>query len=207
MHHSPRVPPACGAPRTSQQAGFSLVEITLAIGIIAFAFVALFGLLPSGLAVFRQSIDAANEMWIMQELNTMIQVTDWAKDSSTGKSKVESLSHSQGGMIYFYDEEGRLIDTALTLDPSGDSDIEPKRLYAVKMELDRVERPGGGNSASDRYMPNAYRVSIVFAPYNNPAARNEFTAIKSPDDLKNLPKTTALRTRSFLVSRMGSENE
>lgn len=206
MHQAPRMSNAALPPK-SDESGFSLVEITLAIGIIAFAFVALFGLLPSGLAVFRQSIDAANEMWIMQDLNTMIQVTDWSKDSGSGKSKVEALSFSKGGLIYFYDEEGRLTDTSQSLDRSGSNEIELKRLYAVKLELDRVERPGGGGGAAGNFIPNTYRVSTIFAPYTNRLALEEFTAIKSPEDLKNLPKNTALKTRSFIVSRMGSEKE
>ena len=205
MHRTPSLPRTVRPPE-SAESGFSLVEITLAIGIIAFAFVALFGLLPSGLSVFRQSIDAANEMWIMQDLNTMIQVTDWSKDSG-GKSKVEALAFSQGGLIYFYDEEGRLIDTAQNLDPSGTSEIELKRLYAVKLEIDRAERPGGGTGGDDRYIPNTYRVIAIFAPYTNPAALKEFQAILKPDDLKQLKKGTALKTRSFIVSRMGSQKE
>ena len=46
--------------------GFSLVEVSLAIGIIAFAFVALFSLMPTGLTTFRSAIDTSNETWIMQ---------------------------------------------------------------------------------------------------------------------------------------------
>ena len=206
MHQAPCFLRAARAPK-SDQSGFSLVEITLAIGIIAFAFVALFGLLPSGLSVFRQAIDSANEMWIMQDLNTMIQVTDWSKDSGTGKSKVESLAFSKGGLIYFYDEEGRLTDTAPNLNSSGNNEIDLKRLYAVKLEIDRVERPGGGTGGDDVYIPNTYRVITIFAPYTNPAALKEFAAVQGPDDLKKLNKGTALKTRSFIVSRMGSQKE
>ena len=206
MHQTPSLPGAVRRPKRNES-GFSLVEITLAIGIIAFAFVALFGLLPSGLGVFRQSIDAANEMWIMQDLNTMVQVTDWSKDSGSGKSKVEALSFSKGGVIYFYDEEGRLTDTAPGLEASGTPDIERKRLYAVKMELDRIQRPGGGTGSADHFIPHTYRVNVIFAPYNMPAAREEFTAITSSDDLKQLKKGSLLKTRSFVVSRMGSEKE
>lgn len=207
MHQLPGFPrPALS--RKSDESAFSLVEITLAIGIIAFAFVALFGLLPTGLSVFRQSIDAANEMWIMQDLNTMIQVTDWSKDTKTGKSKVESLAFDKGGLIYFYDEEGRLTDTGRSLSPSANAAAEIKRLYAVKLVIDRVERPGGGIAGGDdQYMPNTYRVSTIFAPYTNPAALEQFTAIETPDDLKLLDKSSDLRTRSFIVSRMGSEKE
>ena len=41
------------------RAGFSLVEVTLAIGIVAFAFVAVFGMLPTGLGLFRETMNTA----------------------------------------------------------------------------------------------------------------------------------------------------
>ena len=49
----------------------------MAIAIIAVAFVALFALLPVGLNGFRASMDTANETWIMQGVNSMIQTTEW----------------------------------------------------------------------------------------------------------------------------------
>src|SRR4051812_25122874 len=61
------------------RAGFSLVEVALAIGIVAFAFVALLGLIPTGLNTFRQAIDKKNETAIVQDLNSMVQVTPWDK--------------------------------------------------------------------------------------------------------------------------------
>lgn len=204
MHQSPSSPRIARV-RKLDESGFSLVEITLAIGIIAFAFVALFGLLPSGLSVFRQSIDAANEMWIMQDLNTMIQVTDWSKDPSTGKSKVESLAFNRGGLIYFYDEEGRLTDTARSIGANQNSAIEIRRLYAVKLVIDKVERPGGGSGgADDGFLPNTYRICTVFAPYTSPVALEQFTAIDSSEDIRDLSKTSPIKTRAFIVSRMGS---
>jgi uncharacterized protein (TIGR02598 family) len=50
--------------RLRRVAGFSLIEVTLAIAIIAFAFIALIGLLPAGLGVFAQTVDATNELRI-----------------------------------------------------------------------------------------------------------------------------------------------
>ena len=71
------------APQFSQNrnhSGFSLVEVALAIGIIAFAFVSLFALMPTGLNTFRAAIDTSNETWIMQGMNSMIQTTDFTGD-------------------------------------------------------------------------------------------------------------------------------
>jgi uncharacterized protein (TIGR02598 family) len=55
--------------------GFSLIEVAISLGIVAFAFVALLGVMPSGLSSFRTAIDSSNESWIMQGMNSMIQVT------------------------------------------------------------------------------------------------------------------------------------
>jgi type II secretory pathway pseudopilin PulG len=41
----------------SARSGFSLVEVVLAVGVVAFAFVAIMGLIPAGIHQFRQAID------------------------------------------------------------------------------------------------------------------------------------------------------
>lgn len=110
-------------------------------------------------------------------------------------------------MIYFYDEEGRLVDSAKSLSPSTKATDEIRRLYAVKLVIDKVERPGGAVGGGSPFMPNTYRVSTIFAPYVNPAALAEFKTIDTPDQLKLLDKKTQLKTRSFIISRMGSEKE
>src|ERR1700742_1236811 len=43
--------------RKSKRQGFSLVEVVLALGIVAFAFVAILGLIPAGMSTFRQAIN------------------------------------------------------------------------------------------------------------------------------------------------------
>ena len=44
------------------RSGFSLVEVIVALGIVAFAFVGLLGIIPSGLNTFRQSVDQARAL-------------------------------------------------------------------------------------------------------------------------------------------------
>src|SRR5687767_6185048 len=87
----------------SDSSGFSLVEVAMSIGIIAFAFVALFALVPTGLTTFRESIDISNETWIMQNMNSMVQTTDFRK--------IEDLDFEKSGEIYYFDEEGKRTDT------------------------------------------------------------------------------------------------
>jgi prepilin-type N-terminal cleavage/methylation domain-containing protein len=49
--------PRADAHTPGRQAGFTLVEVALAIAVIAFAFVALLSLLPAGLTTFRRALD------------------------------------------------------------------------------------------------------------------------------------------------------
>ncbi len=182
--------------RRQARRGFSLIEITLSLGIIAFAFVALFGLLPMGLSVFRTSVDAANEMWIMQDLNTMVQVTEWPQ--------VKKLSFEESGEIYYYDEEGRLVDSEKNA--SQEPAVQFKRLYAVKLVVDDFARPSASNSEGNTdVLPNTLRVIAVFAHKGNPGAMVDFASITTAESIAALKKNSGVKTRTFLVARMDSE--
>ncbi len=74
---------------------FSLVEVTLALGVVAFAFVSLFALLPIGLGVSREAIDNTVTAQIAQQLATQAQQTDFSK-----------LSQLDGAIFYFNEEGG-----------------------------------------------------------------------------------------------------
>lgn len=54
-----------------------MVEVTLAIGVVAFAFVALVGLLPVGLQTFRRAVDASVGAQIAQRIVNDVQQTDF----------------------------------------------------------------------------------------------------------------------------------
>ncbi|MCE9612460.1 MAG: Verru_Chthon cassette protein B [Chthoniobacter sp.] len=57
--------------------GFSLIEVVLCIGIVAFAFLAIFGMLPVGLSTFRQAMDNTVGSQIVQRLVGEAQQTDF----------------------------------------------------------------------------------------------------------------------------------
>ena len=61
------IPPPLNA-RRGKEAGFSLVEIAIAIGILAVALVALIGLMPAGMANFRKAMDTSVTAQIAQRL-------------------------------------------------------------------------------------------------------------------------------------------
>jgi len=54
--------------RRHKRSGFSLVEVVLAIGIVAFAFIAVMGLIPVGLTVFNRSVNSTVQAQIAQRL-------------------------------------------------------------------------------------------------------------------------------------------
>ena len=89
----------------SQRSAFSLIEVTLAIGIIGFALIAIVGLIPVGLTSGRDAIDATRSSLIAQD----------------AKARVESsltIATFGGGDValgpWFYDRDGVFVDVAST---------------------------------------------------------------------------------------------
>jgi len=82
---------------------FSLVETTLAIGIVAFGLVGILGLLPSGLATFRQAMDTSTSSHIVQQV-----VTDLQQGSFTNLSQQQSLR--------YFDEQGNALTAPVSAD-------------------------------------------------------------------------------------------
>lgn len=57
--------------------GFTLVEVVLAIAVVAFAFVGMFSLLPVGLGVFRESMDISITAQIAQRIVSEAEQSDF----------------------------------------------------------------------------------------------------------------------------------
>jgi uncharacterized protein (TIGR02598 family) len=175
------------------EAGFSLVEVSLAIAIVAFAFIALIGLLPTGMQVFRGSMDTANENWIMQDINSVVQTTPW--------EKVDEMGAGGSNAVFFaYDDEGKLLERVdgATL-PAGGASSEWQ--YIVKVLVEKIDRP---NTSGD-LMPDCRNVIVVIAPCHKAKAVAEFNVLTSGTQLQNageISKNTDLRVRSFVVTRM-----
>lgn len=63
--------------RPSTQHGFSLVEISLALGIICFAFIPLLGLLSLGMSTMRSASDESTATRIIQKIGNEVQQSDF----------------------------------------------------------------------------------------------------------------------------------
>ncbi len=78
-------------------AGFSLVEITLAVGIVAGAVIAIMSLLPQGMNVFRQSINYSVGSHIAQLIINEAQQTDFnLLTANSGTAKPVRYFDDQG---------------------------------------------------------------------------------------------------------------
>jgi uncharacterized protein (TIGR02598 family) len=122
-----------------------LVEVTLAIGVIAFAFVALLGLLPAGLTSFRAAIDLNNETRIVQSIVGKVQVTDF--------NEVPNLDYSVSNEIYYFDEEGTPTDTSSNPVES----LKASRLYAAKLFV----RPAAEKDSEDPTQLLTFSVDVI----------------------------------------------
>ena len=183
------------ARRDGLQAGFSLIEITLAIGIIAFAFVALFGLLPTGMQTFRASVDATNDITMLQEMNAMVQVTAWDKLDTIGVD------------VYYFDEEGRRTDSKKA--PTSDPAVKARQLYQVKLLVEKCYQPGvtAKNPDPNRELKDARRVAVVIGDLVKPKSKTDFESVTSTKDLAKNGKALEVRSRAFLITRMESDNK
>ena len=85
----------------NQTSGFSLVEVTLAIGITAIALVSLMGMLPKGLQTLQRANDKAVMGRIHQQILGEIQLTPWELGSG-GTSPLDAFD----GEIRYYDDQG-----------------------------------------------------------------------------------------------------
>lgn len=150
-------------------AGFSLIEVTLAIAIVAFAFIALIGLLPAGLGIFNQTMDSTNEMRISNDLSSMVQAAYY-----------EKLDTDFANNIFYFDVDGALLDSKQ--DPKG---YEDERIYCAKVVVDR-QQILPSNITLDQKM-HGLRVILLIGKYN-PIVEGKLETTKTAGDVDALLK-------------------
>ncbi len=85
--------------------GFSLVEVTLALGILTVGLIVLTGLLPTGLRLVKESADEASAMNIMSAMHADIQSA--GSKSPTARYQIPLNTPNSGKA--FFDAEGRWL--------------------------------------------------------------------------------------------------
>jgi uncharacterized protein (TIGR02598 family) len=139
-------------PPKSKPSGFSLVEVALAIGIVAFAFVALLSLLPAGLTTFRRALDISICTQIAQRIVSEAQqvdfdvLTDKNNLPASGTGKEHSFRMRRPGTtetwVRYFDEQGNEI--VPNKPPKLSPEENLKVIYAVNVRIiPRVNLPTG----------------------------------------------------------------
>jgi uncharacterized protein (TIGR02598 family) len=92
-----------------------LIEVVLAVGVVAFAFVAILGLIPAGMTQFRQAIDTSVCSQIAQrvimdaqqsEFNVLIDASDPQASQSGSTLRAPKFSDPQ---LRYFDEQGNEV--------------------------------------------------------------------------------------------------
>lgn len=114
--------------------GFSLVEVALAIGLLAFALLPIMGLLPVAMNVSRDAIDRASEVRMLQSIRADVLASDsdamlQAKVhffDMQGNSLVDLPDESDAGASYYEVTRGTPTSTAL---PGGQSSAHLRTIH------------------------------------------------------------------------------
>jgi uncharacterized protein (TIGR02598 family) len=155
------------------KAGFSLIEVTLAIAVVAFSFVALIGLLPAGMSIFNQTMDSTNEMRITTDLTSMLQSAEYSK-IPTDPDIV--------GNIFYYDVDGVLLDT----ETRQIARYQDSRIYAARIIIDKQNVPQRNEAFYDE--PSTALRALVLVSRYNPSALTELKKPQKAEDVHQVPR-------------------
>ena len=133
-------------PRRWRAGGFSLAEVTIAVGITALGIVALLGLMPQGLDMARRTTEIAAEARILQQLTNELQQEQW--------TNLDTYNSTGQGGSRFYDDQGIEVTTNRSF-----------LSYVVRIEVPEanVVLPTNGTTQTEFYLR---RVIIKIAATN-----------------------------------------
>jgi len=200
------------------QSGFSLVEVTLAIGIVAFAFVALFALLPQGMSQFRRTMETTLSTQIAQRVITDAQQTEFAKliDESTGGAKDVKDAFTFRGparadqRLRFFDEDGNEVQVqeAQARNPSSLDAGQRQRItyWVITRIMPKAPMPAGKGGTEVRFSNDLALVTVQVAvnPSGNPIqfSTEDVSDDKQPGrNLFKAPSWISVSTYSCLIAR------
>jgi uncharacterized protein (TIGR02598 family) len=173
-----------------RKAGFSLIEVSMSLAIVAIAFVALIGLLPAGMKIFESSMNATAQTRITSHLTSLLLASDY-KNFKTA---------SFGATIYYYDVDGSYLDPSMSQEAD---EIDRAKIYAAKIltGVQKVPATGGGSIGFDT-TTTATKVMVVIAR-NDAGIMADFEKVNSIDQLATASKK--LKLQPIVLARMDLE--
>ena len=159
-------PGAChahsGYPRRVQsERGFSLIEVCLAIGIVAFAMIPIIGIMPVGLNTFRNSIDASVGSQIVQRVIDDEQQMDFPSLVATSGSSSYRYFDTLGNEIIAGQQQPGNLPQVYTVQVTvtgtttlpGTSSVPSPNLATVSIRI--ANNPGGQAAPSAAFASNS----------------------------------------------------
>lgn len=161
-------------------AGFSLVEVTIAVAIAALGFTTLMGLLPSSINMAKESAQMSTGARIIQKLTGELQSAEWADITWKGY-----------GPVRYFTSEGAEITPSESLAPD---QLATQIAYVASVQLPDqpldVMLPAGG-AGTQITEPYLRRVRVCVAGSNDP----EFDFAKA--------SPMRITSATALIARMG----
>ena len=143
--------------QTRKRGGFSLVEVTLAIGIMACAILPLVAMLPIGLRLHRQAIDSTVTSQIVSRVTHEVQQTDFS-----------TLTALAAPLTYYFDDQGNLLGTNTA---AANSSL---RLYDAQASMNKLPSvPAGTNQGTTTPSMLRVRIDIAANPGRSPSIFGE----------------------------------
>ncbi len=80
---------------TRRHKAFSLIEVTMALGLVSFAVITVIGLMPVGLVALHRAMDSTEEAQIVRQIGAQAVLTPYSQ-----------LINNFSGTTFYYDEDG-----------------------------------------------------------------------------------------------------
>lgn len=164
------------------QKGFSLVEVVLAVGIMAMGVVTILGLLPHGMEMSRKTANEQAETRIVEQLVGEMQSADWTTMGGL-------LGSGSGEIKAYFDDQGlRLANTGV--------DAGSQMVYLARVIFaDQSDVTNGAPLPGKDYKAvpnkNLRRITVEVAVTQNPLF-----------DFENPPPGVPVRRYTQLVGKM-----
>lgn len=176
--------------KRSPRAGFSIIEICLAIAIIASAFIAVLGLLPAGMRVYDSAAALNAQSRIVAHLTGMMQTGSYSKTVGSFRT---------GSPLFYYDLDGGFLDS----DQAVVSGSESKRVYVARALALQQNIPNG----VEKFSIEKTGAKVIVAIGRNEQKTIEILqALVDETTLQKLvTPASRIKVETVLVSRMDSE--
>jgi uncharacterized protein (TIGR02598 family) len=156
-----------------------LVETVLAVGVVAFAFVAILGLIPAGLTQFRQAIDTSVCAQISQrvimdaqqtDFDTLVDMDSLASSSATHPDNFTFRAPGAGAEEFrYFDEQGNEIVPSVAAKRNPSALTKEEKAQVVYHVITRIGAnthvPRTGNSGKGGVLNTIATVTVQIA-YN-----------------------------------------